>query len=225
MFIVRNVIVSFLFISLWVTVESQGQEAAPPAARDAAGEAPQGSDSLSGYFFSPELIVQNADRIQLSDEQRTEIESQVTLLKTAIPELQADLKVQIESLAQQIKSNSGDEPAVLAKLEEVLALESEIKRKQVTMLLRVRNQLTPEQQEGIQLVRQELVQQQREAGQRIQQKLQQVQQAVQRLAAQGKPPAAVIQMLQPFNGLIQQGRIAEAEALLDQALQNLVQQP
>jgi Spy/CpxP family protein refolding chaperone len=39
-----------------------------------------------------------------------------------------------------------DESQTLAQLEKVLAAEREIKREQVTLLVRIKNKLTPEQQ-------------------------------------------------------------------------------
>jgi Spy/CpxP family protein refolding chaperone len=39
-----------------------------------------------------------------------------------------------------------DEQQVLAQLERVLAAEREIKKEQVTLLVRIKNKLTPEQQ-------------------------------------------------------------------------------
>jgi Spy/CpxP family protein refolding chaperone len=39
-----------------------------------------------------------------------------------------------------------DEQHVLAQLEKVLAAEREIKKEQVTLLVRIKNKLTPEQQ-------------------------------------------------------------------------------
>jgi Spy/CpxP family protein refolding chaperone len=42
-----------------------------------------------------------------------------------------------------------DEQQVLAQLEKLLAAEREIKRAQVTLLVRIKNKLTPEQQEKL----------------------------------------------------------------------------
>jgi Spy/CpxP family protein refolding chaperone len=39
-----------------------------------------------------------------------------------------------------------DEQQVLAQLEKVLSIEREVKRAQVTLLVRIKNKLTPEQQ-------------------------------------------------------------------------------
>jgi Spy/CpxP family protein refolding chaperone len=49
-------------------------------------------------------------------------------------------------VASLVKQPRVDEQQVLAQLEKVLALEREIKRAQVTLLVRIKNNLTPEQQ-------------------------------------------------------------------------------
>jgi len=45
-----------------------------------------------------------------------------------------------------VKQPRVDEQQVLAQLEKVLAAEREIKKEQVTLLVRIKNELTPEQQ-------------------------------------------------------------------------------
>jgi len=49
-------------------------------------------------------------------------------------------------MASLVKQPRVDEPQVLAQLEKVLAIEREIKRAQVALLVRIKNNLTPEQQ-------------------------------------------------------------------------------
>jgi Spy/CpxP family protein refolding chaperone len=52
----------------------------------------------------------------------------------------------MEKLVAQVKQPRVDEQQALAQLEKVLATEREIKRQQVTLLVRIKNKLTPEQQ-------------------------------------------------------------------------------
>jgi Spy/CpxP family protein refolding chaperone len=52
----------------------------------------------------------------------------------------------MEKLVSLVKQNHVDEQQVLAQLDKVLAAEREVKREQVTLLVRIKNKLTPEQQ-------------------------------------------------------------------------------
>jgi Spy/CpxP family protein refolding chaperone len=61
-------------------------------------------------------------------------------------ELQWKLQDEMEKLVALIKQPRVDEQQVLAQLEKVLAAEREIKRQQVTLLVRIKNKLTPEHQ-------------------------------------------------------------------------------
>ena len=52
----------------------------------------------------------------------------------------------MEALSSLLKQNSVEEAAVLAQLDKVLAAEREIKRTQISLMVRIKNKLTPEQQ-------------------------------------------------------------------------------
>jgi len=52
----------------------------------------------------------------------------------------------MEKLVGLARQQRVDEQQVLAQLEKVLAAEREIKREQVTLLVRIKNKLSPEQQ-------------------------------------------------------------------------------
>jgi len=60
--------------------------------------------------------------------------------------VQSKLQDEMEKLVILIKQPRVDEQQVLTQLEKVLAAEREIKRQQVTLLVRIKNKLTPEQQ-------------------------------------------------------------------------------
>jgi Spy/CpxP family protein refolding chaperone len=52
----------------------------------------------------------------------------------------------MEKMVALAKQPHVDEQQVLAQLEKVLAAEREIKKEQITLLVRIKNKLTPEQQ-------------------------------------------------------------------------------
>lgn len=115
-------------------------QAAPAAAQQ------PGDDPFGKYLFAPELVVQHQSDIGLRPEQRTAITK-------AIGELQAralDVQWRMQDAAKQVVAlldrTSIDQAATLAKVDEILGMEREIKRAQLTLLIQIKNTLTPEQQ-------------------------------------------------------------------------------
>jgi Spy/CpxP family protein refolding chaperone len=70
-------------------------------------------------------------------------------------ELQWQLQEAIEGLTELLKQPKADEVHVAAQLDKVLAGEREIKRAQIILLVRIKNDLTLEQQNRLQTLRSE----------------------------------------------------------------------
>ena len=75
--------------------------------------------------------------------------------QTRFTELQWQLQGAMEGLTGLLKQPKADEAQVVAQLDKVLAAEREIKRSQITLLVRIKNNLTPEQQHRLQTLRRE----------------------------------------------------------------------
>jgi Spy/CpxP family protein refolding chaperone len=58
-----------------------------------------------------------------------------------------------QQLADILKSNTVDESEALAQIDRVLAVEREVKRAHIAMLIRIKNVLTPEQQATLKALR------------------------------------------------------------------------
>src|SRR5271168_3285609 len=63
------------------------------------------------------------------------------------------LQDEMEKLVSLVKQPHVEEQDTLAQLEKVLAMEREIKRAQVSLLVRIKNKLTPEQQAKLAAIR------------------------------------------------------------------------
>jgi Spy/CpxP family protein refolding chaperone len=117
-----------------------------------------GEDPLARFFFPPDLVLQHALEMKLQQAQRTTI---VNAVKEAQGEL-FDLQLQMAERSQELMNvlEGGrliivdgrvasperlDEAAVLAQVDQVLAVEREMKRRQMQLLIKIRNALTPEQ--------------------------------------------------------------------------------
>ncbi len=103
-------------------------------------------DPLQKYIYPPELIMNNQQKIGLSDEQREKIIAIVNESQEKFNVFQWDLQSQSEIFVGIIKQENVDEVKALEQLDNILALEEKIKKTQISLFIRIKNQLTPEQQ-------------------------------------------------------------------------------
>jgi Spy/CpxP family protein refolding chaperone len=103
-------------------------------------------DQIGQSFFAPELVIQHQEAIGLSAEQKEYLKTEIRQAQLKFTELQWKLQDEMEKLVSLVRQPRVDEQQVLAQLERVLAAEREIKREQVTLLVRIKNKLTAEQQ-------------------------------------------------------------------------------
>jgi len=106
-------------------------------------------DPIGQSFFAPELVMQHQELIGLSAEQKDYLKTEIRQAQLKFTELQWKLQDEMEKMAGLAKQPRVDEQQALAQLEKVLAAEREIKREQITLLVRIKNKLTPEQQEKL----------------------------------------------------------------------------
>jgi Spy/CpxP family protein refolding chaperone len=106
-------------------------------------------DPIGQSFFAPELVIQHQEAIGLTAEQKDFLKSEIRQAQLKFTELQWKLQDEMEKLLAIIKQTHVDEQQVLAQVDKVLAAEREVKRQQVTLLVRIKNKLTAEQQEKL----------------------------------------------------------------------------
>ena len=104
------------------------------------------SDPVGENLFPPELIMQNQKAIGLDEAQKSYIRTEITKTQGRFSDLQWQLQDAMESLGGLLKQDVADEQQVLAQLDKVLNLEREIKRTQLTLMVRIKNKLSGEQQ-------------------------------------------------------------------------------
>jgi Spy/CpxP family protein refolding chaperone len=109
-------------------------------------KAQSGPDPFAGSFFAPELVIQNQVAIGLSDDQRAYLRNEIRQAQSKFTDLQWKLQDEVEKMVALVKLPHPDEQKVLAQLENVLSAEHEIKKQQVTLMVRIKDKLTPEQQ-------------------------------------------------------------------------------
>ena len=103
-------------------------------------------DPMGQNFFAPELVMQHQEAIGLSDEQKAYLKTEIRQAQLKFTESQFKLQDEMEKMLSLVKQPHVEEKDTLAQLDKILALEREIKRLQVTLLVHIKNDLTPEQQ-------------------------------------------------------------------------------
>jgi len=114
---------------------------------------PPALDPVNELLFPPELVMARQNAIGLSDAQKTYLRAEVLKAQTRFTELQWQLQDAMEGFTGLLKQSKADEAQVAAQLDKVLASEREIKRAQISLLVRIKNNLTEEQQHRLQALR------------------------------------------------------------------------
>ena len=117
---------------------AQGMNARP------AGPAP--GDRMEQNFFPPELVMRNQKALALTPDQQSSIRSEMQKMIARFTDLQWQLSAEEETMESLVKADRPDEKQILAQLDKVLTIENDIKRSQLTALVRIKNLLTAEQQ-------------------------------------------------------------------------------
>lgn len=154
-----KLIIAIVFTLVLVTVvTAQEPPQAPQSPRGADvvpnhPHPPGPPDPLDHLMFPPDMIMGHARQLNLTDEQKAYMRAEIQKTTTMFQELQWKLQDQAELLHETMKSSSVNEQQALAQLDKVLELEREIKRLHIGLAVRLKNRLTPEQQEQLNKMR------------------------------------------------------------------------
>lgn len=130
------------FLLVTIAIGQEPRQPTPPPH-------PPNSDPLAHLMFPPEMIMGHARELNLTDEQKAFLRSEVQKATTSFQDLQWKLQDQMEVLHDTMKATSVNEQQALAQLDKVLDIEREIKRLHIALAVRLKNRLTPEQQEQL----------------------------------------------------------------------------
>jgi Spy/CpxP family protein refolding chaperone len=151
-----TIAIVFAAALLIATVVTGQQAPQPPQSPDAPNHPhppPNPTDPLAHLMFPPDMILGHARELNLTDEQKAFMRAEVQKATVTFQELQWKLQDQAELLHETMKSSSVNEQQALAQLDRVLEIEREIKRLHIGLAVRLKNRLTPEQQEQLQKMR------------------------------------------------------------------------
>jgi Spy/CpxP family protein refolding chaperone len=111
-----------------------------------AGAADRQEDPMSRLLFPPDLIMEHQQEIGLRAEQRKAMEDEIHQAQLRFVDLQWKMKGEGEKLQAMLRASPIDETRALSQVDRVLDVEREIKKTQLRLLIRVKNELSPEQQ-------------------------------------------------------------------------------
>lgn len=114
---------------------------------------PPGPDPIAENVFPPELVMRHATDIGLEERQRNVLKEAVAKAQARFLDFQFDLHGEGERMVKLLQARPVDEAAVLAQADRIMSLEREIKKTHLALLVRIKNLLTPAQQEKLAAMR------------------------------------------------------------------------
>lgn len=121
-----------LLLVLWLACHG-----APPAVEP---------DPVGAQLFPPELVLDRRHRLGLSAEQVAQIRQEITYAQQEVGARRVELEHARARLVEAVAEEQVEEARALALAEAVMALEAEVKRTHLVLVVRIKNVLTPEQQ-------------------------------------------------------------------------------
>ena len=126
-----------------------------PIGEDDAGRQPD-SDAIRRHFFPPQLVVRMQEEIALTAEQRKTLIAEMQSAQSDLVPLQFDAQEAQDALGRMIQGDRMDEEAVLQQARKVMDLEARVRARHLALLVRIKNLLTPEQQNRLREVQRRL---------------------------------------------------------------------
>jgi Spy/CpxP family protein refolding chaperone len=119
---------------------------ARPAHAETGAEAASADDPFGRYLYPPERVMSHAMEIGLDDAQKSSIKNEAQKAQHRFLDLQFEMQGESEKLIRLLQESRVNEAGVLAEVDRVLGIEKEIKKAQISLLVRIKNVLTPGQQ-------------------------------------------------------------------------------
>ena len=111
------------------------------------------ADPMGKAFFPPELVMHNQDAINLTEAQRNSMAKEMQDAQSEFMSAQWSLSKETEKLKIIIQKEKPSEQEALEQFEKIVAMENKIKRRQIILLIRIKNLLSHEQQEKLQKIK------------------------------------------------------------------------
>ena len=108
--------------------------------------AAEGKDEpFKGKLFPPNVILEHKDQLNLTKQQFTEIRAAVVEVQSGVAEHEWDMAEAYQAMMTELDRETIDQAVVLEHATVALRAENEVKKKQISMLVKLRNLLNNEQ--------------------------------------------------------------------------------
>jgi TonB-dependent SusC/RagA subfamily outer membrane receptor len=124
-----------------------------PGLRNCTAPSGSGDDPLAKLFLPPDLVMSHQQAIALTELQRQSIQTNMLDTQKKLLDQQFKLQSEVEKLQQLLKSAKPDEAKVLDEMDKVLGAERDIKRAQLSLMVKLKNSLTEQQQSQLETLR------------------------------------------------------------------------
>ncbi|HKO36291.1 MAG TPA: periplasmic heavy metal sensor [Pyrinomonadaceae bacterium] len=125
----------------------------PPQPEPSQPRTPKPPHDPFGPMFPPEIVMQNQRELGLTDQQKAYMRTEIGKTSARFNDLQWQLHDAMEVLHETMKATQVNEQQALAQLDRVLGFEREVKRLHMELAIKIKNNLTPEQQQKLQSLR------------------------------------------------------------------------
>jgi Spy/CpxP family protein refolding chaperone len=106
---------------------------------------PPPDDPIGRYLIPPELVMSQSEQIGLNEKQRATIKGEIQKMQAKFLDAQWDMQEQTSKMTRLLQESPADETKILEQADRIMALEREIKRAHLALLVRIKNTLTAEQ--------------------------------------------------------------------------------
>jgi Spy/CpxP family protein refolding chaperone len=110
-------------------------------------------EDFQSELFSADLVLKYRSEIGLSTTQVTNVKKIYDSKISEFNSLKWDLDAALVALNKQLASASVDEKTSMAQMEKVMYLEDQLKRIRLGMLIKIKNEINPSQQEQLKKLR------------------------------------------------------------------------
>lgn len=110
------------------------------------GRAPEAPGLGPMEMFTPEMVMKARGEIGLTDAQSSAIRDAIQRTQGEVTGIQWDMGIEMQKLHGLVNQGTVDEEAAAAQLDRVLALEAKVKKAHLRLALRIKSELTAEQQ-------------------------------------------------------------------------------
>ena len=136
---------ALVIVAIFIAALAFAQQPQPPQQ--------PGDDPIGRFLVPPDLIMAHSQELNLQEKQRAAIKAEVQKAQSKFIDAQWDMKEETEKMVRLLQQSPADEARILEQADKVMALEREIKKTQLALLIRIKNVLSAEQMAKLDAIR------------------------------------------------------------------------